>query len=179
MIFKKLTSQFVLLSAVASFTGCSTAGFKTTQKVDLARFMGPWHVAAGRFTMFEKEVHNAVEAYSYDEKSKTIKIDFSYRKGSTQGPLKKIPQTGEVVEGTNNAHWLVSPLWPFKFDYLIVDLAEDYSWVAVGVPSQKYLWIMFRKNNPVPEDVAPVVSRLNKIGYDTSNLVYVPQDWSN
>lgn len=177
MKIKNIASKFFLFSALASLAGCSSAGFKTTQKVDLARFMGPWYVAAGRFTMFETEVHNAVEIYSYDEATKKIKIDFTYHKGSPQGPVKKIPQTGQVVDGTDNAHWLVSPLWPFKFDYLIVDLAEDYSWVAVGVPSQKYLWIMFRKNNPGPDDVAPVVSRLNKIGYDASNLVYVPQVW--
>lgn len=139
--------------------------------------MGSWYVAAGRFTILETEVHNAVEIYSYDEADKKIIIDFSYRRGSTTGKLVKIPQTAKVVEGTQNAHWLVSPFWPLKFDYLIIALDENYSWVAIGVPSQKYLWIMFRSNHPTEPEVAKVITHLSKIGYNTSKLVYVPQKW--
>jgi apolipoprotein D and lipocalin family protein len=139
--------------------------------------MGTWYVAAGRFTIFEKDVNNAVEKYSYDDRKKIINIDFSYRQKSPEGKEKKIPQTAKVVEGTQNAHWLISPLWPFKFDYLVVALAEDYSWVAIGVPDQKYLWIMFRKKNPNQDEIQVVISKLNEIQYDTKNLIYVPQKW--
>lgn len=151
--------------------------FPTVAKVDLPRFMGPWYVAAGRFTAFETDVHNAVEIYSYDEKSKKINIDFSYRKGSPTGKEKKIPQTATVVEGSENAHWLVSPFWPLKFDYLIVALDPEYAWVAVGVPSQKYLWIMFRKKSPSKDEIQVAVKELERIHYNTADLVYVPQQW--
>lgn len=143
--------------------------------------MGSWYVAAGRFTMFERDVYNSVESYSYDAKSKKINIDFSYRQGSFEGKLKKIPQVGEVVEGSQNAHWLISPLWPFrwpiKFDYLIIALAPDYSWVAVGVPSQAYLWIMFRQKNPQRSEVEAVIDHLKRINYKTKDLVFVSQKW--
>lgn len=166
-----------MFTLIQTILGCSSVSFPTVKKVDLQRYMGSWYVAAGRFTMFEKDVNNAVEIYNYDEASKTIKIDFTYRQGSPQGKEKKIPQKAWVVEGSENAHWRVSPFWPFKFDYLIVALAEDYSWVAVGVPDQKYLWIMFRKKNPAPAEIRSVVDELNRVHYDTSNLVFVPQSW--
>ena len=167
----------VVCSILQFLTGCTTVSFPTVEKVDLPRFMGPWYVAAGRFTMFETEVNNAVEIYSYNEKTKRIDIDFSYRKGSPNGKLKKIPQTATVVEGSQNAHWLVSPFWPLKFDYLVVALAEDYSWVAIGVPNQKYLWIMFRKKTPSKAEIDVPLTELNRIHYDTSQIVYVPQEW--
>ncbi len=148
--------------------------FPTVPRVDLQKFMGTWYVAAGRFTIFEKEVHNGVEVYSYDESSKKIDIQFTYNKGSLKGELKKFSQTGKVVEGTNNAHWHVSPFWPLSFDYLIIALAEDYSWVAVGVPSQKYLWIMFRNKSIQKNEVQNVIEELRKINYNTSDIVFVP-----
>jgi apolipoprotein D and lipocalin family protein len=139
--------------------------------------MGSWYVAAGRLTMFEKDVNNAVETYHYDEKSKIIDIDFSYRQGSPDGKEKKIPQTGKIVEGSQNAHWKVSPFWPLKFDYLIIALAEDYSWVAVGVPDQKYLWIMTRETQANQEKVDQIIKQLKSIGYNVADIKNVPQKW--
>lgn len=177
MLTKKEVSRFFVIPALNLLTGCATATFPTVSEVELNKFMGSWYVAAGRFTPFEKEVHNAVEVYNYDEKTKVIDIDFTYRKGAFDGELKKIPQTATIVENTRNAHWKVSPFWPFKFDYLVIALAEDYSWTAIGVPDQEYLWIMFRKNNPSREEVQVVIDKLNEIKYDTGNLTYVPQKW--
>jgi apolipoprotein D and lipocalin family protein len=174
---QKLFSKIFVLSALPGLSGCATVSFPTVSKVDLTRFMGAWYVAAGRFTFLEKEVNNAIEIYSYDEKTGVITIDFSYRRGAPDGKERKIPQTGRVMEGSQNAHWLVSPLWPLKFDYLIVALADDYSWVAVGVPDQKYLWIMFRKKNPSREEVQVVVNELERKKYNVNDLVYVPQVW--
>jgi apolipoprotein D and lipocalin family protein len=176
-MFKKLRSDLLFLSALPILSACSTLSFPTVPEVDLGRFMGTWYVAAGRFTMFETDVNNAVEIYRYDEKNKTIDIDFSYRKGSPAGKEKKVPQTGKIVEGSQNAHWLVSPFWPLKFDYLIIALAEDYSWTAIGVPNQKYLWIMTRKRDNSPEEVDHIIIHLKEIGYNVGDITFVPQKW--
>jgi apolipoprotein D and lipocalin family protein len=175
-IFKKLSKIFIL-STFPVLSACTTVSFPTVSNVDLDRFMGTWYVSAGRFTYFEKDVHNAIENYKYDEKTKTILIDFTYRQGSPTGKEKKLPQTGEVVEGTQNAHWLVSPFWPLKFDYLIIAMAEDYSWVAIGVPSQKYLWIMHRKTLASREEINLVIDQLRAINYNVDNIEFVPQKW--
>jgi apolipoprotein D and lipocalin family protein len=168
----------ILFSASLPTVNFSKATFPTVAKVNLSKFMGTWYVSAGRFTIFEKDVTNASETYRYDKSKNLIDINFSYRQGSPKGPLKKIPQTGKVVAGTQNSHWLVSPLWPFKFDYLILALAEDYSWVAIGVPDQKYVWIMHRKKKASPKEVSLVKSRLKSIHYDIKNIKIVPQKWA-
>lgn len=159
-------------------TSCSSSSFmKTVDHIDLPRFMGDWYVLGGRFTYMEKEVYNSIERYTWNEKESRIDVDFTYRKGSFDGALKSIPQKAWIHNTESNAHWKVSPFWPLKFDYLVLDLASDYSWTAIGVPSQKYLWIMARDwKSPAPI-MSEAIERLKQKGYDTSNLVTVPHRW--
>ncbi len=159
-------------------TSCSSSSFmKTVDHIDLPRFMGDWYVLGGRFTYMEKEVYNSIERYTWNEKENRIDVDFTYRKGSFDGTLKSIPQKAWIHNTESNAHWKVSPFWPLKFDYLVLDLASDYSWTAIGVPSQKYLWIMARDwKSPAPI-MSEAIERLKQKGYDTSNLVTVPHRW--
>lgn len=159
--------------------GCSTTGDKmnTVQKVDVEKFMGDWYVLAGRFTFLEVDVHNGLENYTWNQEQQRIDVDFTYNKGSLTGPQKSIPQKAWVYNQETKAHWKVSPMWPFKFDYLIVDLDENYLWTAIGVPDQKYLWIMARDwQNPEPT-IQAAIKRLEAKGYDTKNLIRVPQQW--
>ena len=156
-------------------SSCSTPRFMdTATDVKLKNFMGSWYVLAGRFTFLEKDVFNAVEQYTWNEDEKRIDVSFNYNKGSFDGIKKSIPQKAWVENHTTNAYWKVSPLWPLKFDYLIVDVAEDYSWTAVGTPNQKYLWIMARDPKKAQEVIAEVVQRLNKKGYDATIETVVP-----
>lgn len=167
----KLVIFFISMIASA----CSTSGYyKTVDSVDLPKFMGDWYVLAGRFTFLETGVNNAIERYKWNEKENRIDVDFTYNKGSLKGELKSIPQKAWIDDKTTNAHWKVSPFWPLKFDYLVIDLASDYSWTAIGVPSQKYLWIMSRSRKDAEATVQNAVKRLQEKGYNVENLVLVP-----
>jgi apolipoprotein D and lipocalin family protein len=106
-----------------------------------------------------------------------IDVDFTYNKGSLSGPQKSIPQKAWVYNHDTNAHWKVSPFWPLRFDYLIVGLDENYRWTAVGVPDQKYLWIMARDWKNPEATVQEAIQQLKASGYKTENLVTVPHQW--
>ncbi|MGZ3691285.1 MAG: lipocalin family protein, partial [Pseudobdellovibrio sp.] len=159
--------------------GCASPSFdfKTVDKVETEKFMGSWYVLAGRFTFLEVDVHNGLEKYSWNAEENRIDVDFTYNQGSFSGPKKSIPQKAWIFNNETNAHWKVSPLWPFKFDYLIVEMDKDYKWTAIGVPDQKYLWIMARDwRNPEPI-IQEAISRLKSKGYNVEKLVTVPQQW--
>ncbi|NOT79784.1 MAG: hypothetical protein HOP07_12390, partial [Bacteriovoracaceae bacterium] len=51
---KKILSTLILGLFMVS---CSSTPLytKTVPNIELKKFMGPWHVQAGRFTMFEKD----------------------------------------------------------------------------------------------------------------------------
>lgn len=170
---------FYILFLTLAALGCSSKEKKmiTTEKVDIDKFMGDWYVLAGRFTFLEVDVHNGIEKYTWNQKENRIDVDFKFNKGSLTGPIKSIPQKAWVYNQVTKAHWKVSPFWPFKFDYLVVDLDENYRWTAVGVPDQKYLWIMARDWKNPEATIAEAVKRLDAKGYDTKNLVRVPHQW--
>lgn len=150
---------------------------KTVESIDINQFMGSWYVLAGRFTFLEKEVHNGVEKYTWNKEKDRIDVEFTYNKGSLTGSKKLIPQTAKIYNQTTNSHWKVSPLWPFKFDYLVVAIDKNYQWTAIGVPNQKYLWIMARDWKNPESIIEDAIKQLDKVGYDTKNLIRVPQQW--
>lgn len=176
-----MNKTFILFFAVIIF-GCSNMSYtktfnRTVEKLDLNKFMGKWYVVAGRVTFLERGAHNAVEEYTWNHAEKRIDINFYYNKDSFSGALKKIPQKAWIVDSISNARWHVSPFWPLKFDYLVVDLAKDYSWTAIGVPSGKYLWIMSREWNTSPEKIEEIKKRLTEKGYPVDGTELIPQSW--
>ena len=146
---------------------------KTVSNVDLKRFMIPWYVQAGRFTIFEKDPYNSIESYVWNEKEQQIDIEFSYNKGGFDGPIKKMPQKGWVKNSMTNATWEIQPIWPLKFDFLIIALAEDYEWTVIGVPNQKYVWVMTKNPHFSREKIDQIIKDIAKTGYSIENIQYV------
>lgn len=165
--------QLVLMGLLFA---CSPKYDKTVDHVDRDKFMGNWYVMAGRFTALESDVYNSIESYSWNEKEKRIDIDFRFNKGGFDGPLKKYPQKA-WIESENNARWKVQPFWPLKFDYLVIGLAQDYRWTVIGVPNQKYLWIMSKDPTFTKSETEQVLEMVKKSGYDTSDIVFVPHKY--
>lgn len=164
--------KYIILSAL--LTACAHDFDRTVSYVERDRFMGTWYVQAGRFTSFEDNAFNAVEKYQWDEKNKKIIIDFTFNQNSLNGPLKKIPQTAWITNESTNATWKVSPFWPLRFTYLIVALDEaNYEWTVIGVPNQKYLWIMSRNPEFSKEKTKEILNNISAIGYSVEDIVYV------
>lgn len=179
MRIKRQTISVVLTLAIfccLALQGCSSMSYSRTVKhVDIPRFMGAWYVWAGRTTFLEKGAHNPVEKYTWNEEEKRIDVNFTFNKGAFDGKPKSLPQKAWIYNAETNAHWKVQPYWPFKFDYLIVALDEDYQWTAVGVPSGSYLWIMGREPLASDEKLAEIVRELDAVGYPTNEIVKMPQ----
>lgn len=172
-----LNKLFLCLSIVI-FSGCANTAYqKTVPHVDINKFMKKWYVIAGRFTWMEEGAHNAVEEYRYNPKEQRIDINFYFNQDSFQGPVKKIPQKAWVEDQVSNAYWKVSPFWPLKFDYLVIALAEDYSWTVIGVPSQKYIWIMAERWEIGDEELRKIIEKVELTGYSVKNIERLPQKW--
>jgi len=145
--------------------------------VDIERFMGDWFVIANIPTLFEKGAVNAIENYTWNSEKEIIEVSFDYRKGSPDGKPKHMTQKGFIYNTETNAEWRVQPLWPLKLGYLIIDLADDYSYTVIGVPNRKYLWIMAR-DSTLPNDIyQTILEKVKKQGYDLDQIQMVPQVW--
>jgi len=76
-----------------------------------------------------------------------------------------------TVRGTGNAEYKAQWIWPFKIDYWVIEMPVDYSYVVIGHPEHKILFIMSRKPF-LPKDLLDdIISRCKAKGYDTTRLV--------
>lgn len=64
--------------------------------------------------------------------------------------------------------------WPFKAEYRIIYLTEDYSQTVIGRTKRDYVWIMARKPVMPAEDYHRILDFLKAQGYDLSKLRKVP-----
>jgi apolipoprotein D and lipocalin family protein len=144
--------------------------------VDLSRYMGDWYVIAAIPTYFEKDAYNAVETYRLQADGR-IATSFRYRNGSFDGRVKVIHSTGFVQEHSGNAVWGVQIFWPFKAQYIVAYLKEDYSQTIVARDARDYTWIMARTPTIPPADYAGLLARVKTMGYPVSKIRKVPQAW--
>lgn len=156
--------------------GCQTMKpIHTVEEVDLKRFMGDWYVISSIPTFIEKDAYNALESYRLDADG-TVATTFSFNKGSFDGPLKKYTPRGFVRDKTSNAVWGMQFIWPFKAEYRIIYLADDYSQTVIGRSKRDYVWIMAREQSIPDEDYQRILNFLTDQGYSLDNLRKVPHN---
>ena len=169
--------RFALVAALATaVAGCATSKptIAPVDSVDLKRFMGDWYVIAHIPSKQERDAYDAVESYRLDADGR-IRTTYTQRKGSFTAPVETMEPVGTVVEGTNNAVWGMQFVWPIKAEYVIVDLAPDYSRTIIGRSKRDYVWLMARTPQLPEPELEAAVARIKALGYDTSKLRMVPQ----
>ncbi|MGD2038742.1 MAG: lipocalin family protein [Desulfobacterales bacterium] len=155
-------------------TGCQTIKpIYTVEAVDLKRFMGDWYVIASIPTYIEKEAYNAVESYRLDDDG-TVATTFRFNKGGFEGPLKTYTPRGFVQDTTSNAVWGMQFIWPFKAEYRIIYLTDDYAQTVIGRSKRDYVWIMAREPSIPNEDYDRILQFLTEQGYKLDKLRKIP-----
>lgn len=170
----KKKSILAVLGMVSLLLGCqSTKSIYTVNQVDLERFMGDWYVIASIPTFIEKDAFNAIESYKLNGDG-TVATTFTFNKGGFDGSLKTYRPKGFVVEGTGNAVWKMQFVWPFKAEYRIIYLTEDYQQTVIGRSKRDYVWIMARKPAIPNDDYDGILKFLEEQDYKLDNLRKVP-----
>lgn len=168
---------FITITALAlSACAAKQPEMETVARVDIERFMGDWYVIANIPTFLEKGAHNAVEFYKLDPDG-TIATTFTYRKGGFDGKRKQYNPRGFIRDTESNALWGMRFVWPFKGDYRIVYLDDDYTQTVIGRQKRDFVWIMARTPEISEEDYERLVAFAGSIGYDVSKIQKVPHRW--
>jgi apolipoprotein D and lipocalin family protein len=172
-----MTIRALALALVAALTGCSNhPPMKSVEYVDIDRYMGDWYVIANIPTFVETGAHNAIESYALNADG-SIATTFSFNDESFEGERKKYQPTGFIIDRHSNAVWGMQFIWPFKADYRIVYVKEDYSVTVVAREARDYVWVMSR--SPVIEDAeyTRLVGLITALGYKRAEIQRVPQSW--
>ena len=148
---------------------------EVVDSVDLDRYLGKWYEIASYPAWFQKGCVASTAEYTKLPDGK-IRVVNRCHKNRLDGPVKESVGKAEVVDDQTNAKLKVWFFWPFKGDYWIIDLDDDYQWAVVGEPKRKYLWILSRR--PVIDKMLyqDILTRLAAKGYDHSKLRQTAQE---
>lgn len=146
----------------------------------MRQVMGTWYVIGVLPTPFEKGAHNAVEKYTWNEAKNRVDVDFTFNHNSLTGPVKSVPQALRVPDYpiTKSGRWKAEPYANgcIRLDYIVMDLAEDYSWLVVGHPGRSYFWIM-SKSTTLDKEVYDKALALGKEnGFPVEKIYEVPHN---
>ncbi len=143
---------------------------QTVAYVDVERYMGEWFEIALFPNRFQKGCHCTKAIYTFNKEKGYVEVLNSCRKGSATGKNNEANGKAWIADKTTNAKLKVQFFWPFKGDYWIIALADDYSYALVGHPNREYLWIL----NRMPQMEEDVYQQLLVIarekGFDTNLL---------
>jgi apolipoprotein D and lipocalin family protein len=153
--------------------GATGMELTTTTKIDIKRYMGAWNVIANIPYFAEKGKVATREVYTLNTDG-NVDTTYFYRK-SFDGAEKTIGSVGIVQPDSNDAFWRVRFLGLFHADYLILDVAPDYSWALVGQRNRKLGWVLARDPMVDETTYASLLEKLRGFGYDTSRFLRVPQ----
>jgi len=167
----------LMMIAVAALIGCAGRGepLEPVSYVNLERFMGDWYVIAHIPTFIEDEAYNAVESYELD--GDRIETTFTFRNERFDGPEKRYEPNAIVRDEESNAVWGMQFIWPFRSDFRIVHLDEDYATTIIGRNARDYVWIMAREPEISEATYNELVEKVADMGYELSELRLVPQRW--
>jgi apolipoprotein D and lipocalin family protein len=171
---KKPIALFAILALSSACQSTHVMPMRTVPHVDLPRYMGSWYVVGSIPTSFEKDAYNAIETYELDADG-TIDTTFTFRKDGFDGKPKEMHARGFIRDKATNALWGMRLIWPFRADYRIVWLADDYSQVVVAREKLDYLWIMARTPQISAADYQQHVALAEALGYDAARIRKVPQ----
>jgi apolipoprotein D and lipocalin family protein len=167
--------RILTLPLVAGLSACAShPPIERVQQVDLDRFMGDWHVIAHIPTFIETDAFNAVERYERNPDG-SIATTFSFNEGGLEGERKVYNATGFVLPDTGNAVWNMQFIWPFKSEYVVGLLDENYRHVVIVRSARDYAWVMARDRAIPDSELARLLDWLRGQGYSLDGLRRVPQ----
>jgi apolipoprotein D and lipocalin family protein len=158
-----------VVGGMVYLTACrSSRPLETVDWVDIPRYMGKWYEIASFPAPFQKNCTCTTAEYSLNEDGTVAVFNRCYdtRKNKWVDAKAKAFVRNEET----NAELGVQFFWPFRGDYFIIDVADDYSHALVGAPSREYLWILSRTPEMDPETFGKLSRIALGRGFDVSRL---------
>jgi len=169
MRYRTTTLAWGLLLAA---NGCATSPqtqMPTVSNVDLDRFMGQWYVLANIPTFAERGALNPLETYRRNDDG-TIATTFTFNQEHIDGPAKTLRMTGFPSDAPDNGVWGMQWIWPFKADYRIAYLDEDYQFTIIGRNKRDYVWLMARTPNVDQATLDRLITMAVMLGYQRDDI---------
>ena len=178
----KFNFKFYYLFYIFSFAivflvigGCQNIPKKTSPElrvvpqVDIERYLGKWYEIALYPNWFERGCYRSTAFYEKLDDGQ-IKVTNRCRMYRPDGELNEAIGIASIVDKKTNAKLEVQFFWPFKGDYWIIDLDQDYKYSVVSEPGRQYLWILSRSPNMDNQTLETLKAKIREKGFDLGYL---------
>ena len=165
-------SILVLVSAWSIVGSKATATEKlpeleTVDFVDLEKYSGKWYEVASIPKNFQKGCSNTTAEYSRGKRGNITVINTC----TVNGKQNRGKATAFIADKSSNSKLKVQFFWPFRGDYWIIELDENYEYAVVGSPDRESLWILSRHPYISPVVLEELFDKIeNKHLYDLSKI---------
>ncbi len=171
-----MKKTMLLLIATSFLTAAFAQKVPTVvSTVDLNRYMGKWYEIARLPNYFERKLKCTSATYSKRDDGKiTVLNECNY----ISDPAKTTSSKGVawIPDKKSPAKLKVQFFWPFSGDYWIMYLDNDYRYVLVGDPDNKYLWILSREKKMDETTYNMLLQKAIDNGYDVKPIIRVEQN---
>jgi apolipoprotein D and lipocalin family protein len=166
---------FILLTIMIFNPANSQKVPSVVSTVDLKRYQGIWYEIARLPNFFEKKLKCTSATYSLRDDGKITVINAGYY---ITDPQKSTSSKGVawIPDKKSPGKLKVQFFWPFSGDYWIMYLDEDYKYVLVGDPANKYLWILAREKKMDDTTYKMLLQKAIDNGYDVTPIIRVEQN---
>ncbi|MCX7875075.1 MAG: lipocalin family protein [Melioribacteraceae bacterium] len=161
--------RIIILFSILVLISCTSSNYlplETVDKVDVNKYLGKWYEIASIPNSFQKGCQCTSAEYSLID-SETIRVKNRCKKDNE---IDDVEGKAFIVEGSNNAKLKVQFFWPFKGDYWIIELDNDYKYAVVGTPSRKYLWILSREPKLDENIYQMLLQKIKNKNFDISKI---------
>ena len=179
MAFKPLFAAWAL--ACAAGLAQAAEPLTTVSALDVPRYMGTWYEIAKLPNWFQRKCASSTRAQYSLQADGRVQVANSCRLAS--GEFDDAIGAARQIGAANSPKLKVrfAPAWlsliPAVWgDYWVVELDDNYQWVAVSEPGRQYLWILSRTPRMDPAVYADVLVRLTRKGLDLQKLELTRQE---
>jgi apolipoprotein D and lipocalin family protein len=146
---------------------------RTVPSVDLARYTGTWYEIARYQNRFQEGCHDTTATYTLRPDGDIAVVNRCLK--GTEGQVAEATGRAWLAEPRDTSRLKVTFFWPFRGDYWIIDLGENYEYAVVGTPDREYLWILSRTPILTADTYAGILQRLERQGFDPTKLLKTDQ----
>lgn len=135
--------------------------------LDLKRYLGNWYEIGRLPLRSEKGLENITAIYNLKKNGEIEVINGGYKNGKK----KEIRGRAWVPDERCKGSLLVRFFWPFKSEYNVIKLDENYRYAVVMGDSKDSLWILSRKLHMDDETYGKIIDFLNDKDFDIKKII--------
>lgn len=143
-----------------------------TKNIDLNKFSGMWYEIA---RVAEKERRTICNQVKLEVQGGKVLANATF---FSKDDLKKLEKCKSFMVPTDNSNTEFEVL-DKKERLVVIDIADDYSWVLLGNPEKTNFWIKARKPSLDFKIIQRLISEVKKIGFKVDKVSFTPQFCGN